>query len=178
VCALAVAILYGSRTQRLAAGAGFAVVAPHIFGGLTQLDVTPVGHLTAVATGAVLGTLLLRSARRADGARAERSRADGARAERSRAERDRAERSSAERDRANHGAEHSHAAVTSAYEATIPTRCPIPNVTAAAAAPSASWRSAPYQTGRFVSRETMPPPMTAAIAEAPSDTPSTGRPTR
>ncbi len=110
VCALVVAILYGSRTQRLAAGAGFAVVAPHIFRGLTQLDVTPVGHLTAVATGAVLGTLLWHSARRADRDRAERSRVDRDRADHGRAERDRADHGRAERDRAEHGsAEHGSA---------------------------------------------------------------------
>ena len=62
VCALVVAILYGSRLQRVAAGASFAVLAPHIFRGITHLDVTAVGHLTAVTTGAVLGALLLRRA--------------------------------------------------------------------------------------------------------------------
>jgi hypothetical protein len=62
-------------------------------------------------------------------------------------------------------------------ETTAPTRLPIPNVAAVAAAPSASCRSAPCQNGRMVSRAT-PPPRNAASAEMAGDTPSDGTPTR
>jgi hypothetical protein len=65
VCALVAATLYGSWWERAAAGAGFAVLSFHIFRGLSHLDVTATGHLVAAATGAVLGGLLLRSARAA-----------------------------------------------------------------------------------------------------------------
>ena len=96
VCALVAAILYGSRLQRMAAAVGFAALALHIFRGVTHLDVTAVGHLTAVTTGALLGALLLRSARRAGRARADRS--ERARADRvDRASADRSERASADR---------------------------------------------------------------------------------
>jgi hypothetical protein len=64
VCALVTAGLYGSRIQRLAAGVGLAVLAFDIFRGITQLQVPAVGHVTAIVTGALLGGLLLRSARR------------------------------------------------------------------------------------------------------------------
>ena len=67
MCTLVTAILYGLRIQRVAAGAGLAILAIQVFCRLAYLDLMAVvGHLTAVATGAVLGGLLLRSARRAD----------------------------------------------------------------------------------------------------------------
>jgi hypothetical protein len=117
VCALVAAILYGSRLQRVAAGASFAVLAPHIFRGITHLDVTAVGHLTAVTTGAVLGALLRRGARRAERAGADRAERAGAdRAERAGA--DRAERAGADRAERAEPAR----AGTPACEATVPTR--------------------------------------------------------
>jgi Rhomboid-like protein len=64
VCALVAATLYGTW-ERVPAGAGFAVLAFHIFGGISHLEVTATGHLVAVTTGALLGGLLLRGARRA-----------------------------------------------------------------------------------------------------------------
>ena len=67
VCALVAATLYGSRIQQVAAGAGFAVLATDIFGGITHLQVTAVGHVTATVTGALLGGALLWGARRARG---------------------------------------------------------------------------------------------------------------
>ena len=69
VCALVAATLYGSRWERAAAGAGFAVLSFHIFRGLSHLDVTATGHVVATATGAVLGGLLLRRARAAKASR-------------------------------------------------------------------------------------------------------------
>ena len=190
VCALVTATLFGSRIQRVAAGAGFAGLATHIFRGLTHLDLTAVGHLTAAAIGAVLGGLLLLSARVADRDPAGRDPADRDLADRDPADRDPADRDVAGRDLAGgdlarrgsaangQGPRELHPAGTAAYEIVVPTTCPIPNVTATAAAPSASCRSAPYQNGRMVSRETIPPPSIAAIAEIASDTPRTGRPAR
>jgi len=190
VCALVTATLFGSRIQRVAAGAGFAGLAAHIFRGLTHLDLTAVGHLTAASIGAALGGLLLLSARVADRDQADRDQADRGLADRDRvgrdpADRDPARRDLADRDLAGRGSaatgqspRERHPAGTTAYEIVVPTRFPIPNVTATAAAPSASCRSAPYQNGRMVSRETIPPPNMAAIAEIASDTPRTGRPAR
>ncbi len=98
VCALVTATLFGSRIQRVAAGAGFAALATHIFRGLTHLDLTAVGHLTAVAIGAVLGGLLLLGARVAD-----RDPADRDPANRDRADRDLAGRDRTDRELAGHG---------------------------------------------------------------------------
>jgi hypothetical protein len=57
VAAVAVAVLYGPWLARVAALADLAllVFAGHIFAGLGQLQVSAVGHATALATGAVLG---------------------------------------------------------------------------------------------------------------------------
>jgi Rhomboid-like protein len=63
VCALVAATLYGSWWERVAAGGGFAVLSFHIFHGLSHLEVTATGHVVAITIGAVLGGLLLRSAR-------------------------------------------------------------------------------------------------------------------
>ncbi len=93
VCALVASTLYGSWTQRVAAGAGFAVLAFHIFRGLTHLEVTAVGHVTAIVTGAVLGGLLLWHARRDDRNRADLNRDDRNRADRNRDDPNRADRS-------------------------------------------------------------------------------------
>jgi hypothetical protein len=61
VAAIAVAVLYGPWLARLAALADLAllVFVGHIFAGLGQLDVSPVGHVTALVTGAVLGGVLI-----------------------------------------------------------------------------------------------------------------------
>jgi hypothetical protein len=48
---------------RLAAAAGFAVLVPSLFGGLTSWDVSALGHLTAVGLGLVAGTWFLVRAR-------------------------------------------------------------------------------------------------------------------
>ena len=57
VAAIAVAVLYGPWLARVAALADLAllVFVGHIFAGLSQLQVSAVGHATALATGAVLG---------------------------------------------------------------------------------------------------------------------------
>jgi hypothetical protein len=57
VAAIAVAVLYGPWLARAAAAADLAllVFVGHIFAGLSQLQVSAVGHATALATGAVLG---------------------------------------------------------------------------------------------------------------------------
>lgn len=61
VAAAAVALLHGSLLARAAAALDFVLLifGSHVFAGLTRLDVAPVGHLTALVTGAILGTLLL-----------------------------------------------------------------------------------------------------------------------
>jgi rhomboid family protein len=63
VSALAAVMLYGTWPYAIAAGASFGGLAGEIFGGLSHLDVSAVGHLTALVTGVVLGGLLLRRAR-------------------------------------------------------------------------------------------------------------------
>jgi hypothetical protein len=59
--AIAVAVLYGPWLARVAALADLAVLvfAGHIFAGLGQLQVPAVGHLTALAVGAVAGGALV-----------------------------------------------------------------------------------------------------------------------
>jgi hypothetical protein len=60
VAAIAVAVLYGPWVARAAALADLAllVFVGHIFAGLGQLQVSAVGHLTALVSGAVLGGAL------------------------------------------------------------------------------------------------------------------------
>ena len=107
VCALVAATLYGSWVERVAAGAGFAVLSIYIFRGISQLQMTAVGHLTAVVTGAVLGGLLLRSAHRAGRLQSCRQPPPC--------------RASAEPG--------PNPAGSATYQTTVPTRCPMPNVT-------------------------------------------------
>jgi hypothetical protein len=66
VSAIAVALLYGGWLARAAAALDFLLLifVGHIFAGLSQLDVSAVGHLTALVTGAALGTFLIRQRRR------------------------------------------------------------------------------------------------------------------
>jgi hypothetical protein len=71
VAAIAVALIWGSWLARGASAIVFAglIFAGHIFGGITQLTVTPVGHATALLVGATLGSLLAWQRRRAAGLR-------------------------------------------------------------------------------------------------------------
>jgi hypothetical protein len=66
VSAITVALLYGSRWARLAAAADLAILVfiGRIFSGLSTLQVAAVGHTTAIAVSAVLGSLLLWQKRR------------------------------------------------------------------------------------------------------------------
>jgi hypothetical protein len=60
VAAIVIALLYGSRTARIAAALDLAalVFIGHIFQGLGRLDVAAVGHVTAMVVAAVLGVVL------------------------------------------------------------------------------------------------------------------------
>ena len=66
VSAIVVALLYGSRLARAAAALDLAVLVfvGDIFGGLSQLDVAAVGHLTAMSVAAAGGSVLLWQLRR------------------------------------------------------------------------------------------------------------------
>jgi hypothetical protein len=66
VSAIAVALLYGGWLARAAAALDLALLIfiGHIFAGLGQLEVSAVGHVTALLTGALLGTFLIRQQRR------------------------------------------------------------------------------------------------------------------
>jgi hypothetical protein len=55
VAALAAGIGYARWPGRLLCAGGFAVLAPSLFGGLFQLDVSAVGHVTAIVVGLALG---------------------------------------------------------------------------------------------------------------------------
>jgi hypothetical protein len=70
VSAIVVAVMYGSWLAKLAALADFAglVVIGDIFGGLSNLNVAPVGHVVAMITAAVFGHLLTRRRGAADAA--------------------------------------------------------------------------------------------------------------
>lgn len=46
--ALVVGIVYGRGWGRVLCGLAFALLAPNLFGGLLQLDVSAVGHTTAI----------------------------------------------------------------------------------------------------------------------------------
>jgi Rhomboid-like protein len=67
VSAIVIAAVCGSRLARAAAALDFAVlvIGGHIFGGLSRLDVSAVGHLTALVTAAAAVTLALARRRRA-----------------------------------------------------------------------------------------------------------------
>jgi len=62
VTAIAVAVLHGGWLARLAALLDLALLiyVGQIFAGLPRLKVAPVGHVTALFVGAVLGTFLVR----------------------------------------------------------------------------------------------------------------------
>jgi hypothetical protein len=55
VAALTVGIAYGRWPARIASGLAFILLAPHLFGGLSHLEVGPVGHCCAIAIGLLLG---------------------------------------------------------------------------------------------------------------------------
>jgi hypothetical protein len=78
VSAVVVAGLCGSRLARAAALADFAVLAfpGHIFGGLSHLDVSAVGHLTAAVTAAAVAGPMLARRRRSSPSRLSGSRRD------------------------------------------------------------------------------------------------------
>ena len=69
VSAIMVALLYGTWLARAAAALDLAllIVVGNIFGGLSQLDYTAVGHLTAMLTGIIGGSLLVWQRRRRQG---------------------------------------------------------------------------------------------------------------
>src|SRR5215472_15583749 len=66
MAAIATALLYGRSLARAAAAADLLLLifVGQIFAGLSRLEVAPVGHLTALATGAVAATLLVWRERR------------------------------------------------------------------------------------------------------------------
>jgi hypothetical protein len=61
VSAIVIAAVCGTRLARAAAALDFAVlvIGGHIFGGLSRLDVSAVGHLTALVTATAAVTLTL-----------------------------------------------------------------------------------------------------------------------
>jgi hypothetical protein len=65
VAALSAAMAYGNWPMRIASGVAFALLAPHLFGGLGRLDVGPVGHCCAIVIGLVGGWFLHRGRRAA-----------------------------------------------------------------------------------------------------------------
>ena len=66
VSAIVVAVMFGTWLTRVTALGVFVVLVfvSHIFAGLTSLQVAAIGHLTAIATSAVLGSALALRARR------------------------------------------------------------------------------------------------------------------
>lgn len=64
VAAIAVGLLHGGWLVRIAAGLNLVLLifVGQIFAGLSRLDVAPVGHLTALLTGVIVGTVLARRA--------------------------------------------------------------------------------------------------------------------
>jgi hypothetical protein len=61
VAALTVGIAYGRWPARIGSGLAFLVLAPHLFGGLSHLEVAPVGHCCAMVIGLLLGFPFQRS---------------------------------------------------------------------------------------------------------------------
>jgi hypothetical protein len=60
VCALVAGACFGARWWRLAALLGFAVMAPTLFSGLPDLEVSAIGHACSAAMGALIGWLMWR----------------------------------------------------------------------------------------------------------------------
>lgn len=68
VSALVGAVVTGPTLARLAGASGFGVLAPSLFGGITDLDVAAVGHVCSILLGAALAFALLpRPSRRPSG---------------------------------------------------------------------------------------------------------------
>lgn len=61
VAALVVGIAYGRWPARIASAIAFALLSPHLFIGLTRLDVSAVGHCCAILVSLVMGGVLRRS---------------------------------------------------------------------------------------------------------------------
>jgi len=61
VAAISVGLLWGTWLIRAAAALDFALLifVGHIFQGLSRLELAPVGHLTALITGAIVGSFLI-----------------------------------------------------------------------------------------------------------------------
>jgi asparagine N-glycosylation enzyme membrane subunit Stt3 len=64
VAALVAGIAYGAGASRLLSAAGFALLSPELFGGLSTLEVSAVGHLSAALLGLLVGYPLWRQVRR------------------------------------------------------------------------------------------------------------------
>lgn len=71
VAAIVVAIVFGGWRTRLLAAIEFValIFVADLFGGLSQLDVAAVGHLTSIITALVITTTMLAARRRAEGRR-------------------------------------------------------------------------------------------------------------
>lgn len=67
--ALVLGLLLGPTIGRVACGLGFALLAPHLFGGLAHLEVSSVGHVVAIGLALLAGPALAadRRARRTAG---------------------------------------------------------------------------------------------------------------
>jgi hypothetical protein len=64
--ALVLGLLLGpSLVGRAASGLGFALLAPHLFGGLGRLEVSSVGHVVAIGLALLAGPALVRDRRSA-----------------------------------------------------------------------------------------------------------------
>lgn len=61
--ALVLGILRGSTAGRVAAGICFALLEPHLFGGLLELEVSAVGHVVAIGLALALAPILIRDRR-------------------------------------------------------------------------------------------------------------------
>lgn len=60
VAALIAALLYGRRPAKVAAGLGFALLAPSLFGGLAEFEVSAMGHVASIVLAALLGAAAAR----------------------------------------------------------------------------------------------------------------------
>jgi hypothetical protein len=60
VAALIGALVYGPVLGRVLGGVGFALLAPSLFGGLTRLEVSAMGHLASIVLAVLLGGLVAR----------------------------------------------------------------------------------------------------------------------
>jgi membrane associated rhomboid family serine protease len=61
VAALVIGIAYGRWPARTASALAFALLSPHLFVGLTRLDVSAVGHCSAILVSLLMGYVLRRS---------------------------------------------------------------------------------------------------------------------